>query len=341
VSRTRIPDSVLAAAHARSRARAARQWSEADRLRAEIEAAGWTVVDRGTDFALSPTYPPDVEDGGRVRYGSAASVPSRLAEPPVGPASVVLVAPAGEGSAAATRTLRAVLDGAPTGTQVVVVADEGSLDEVAEVQDMAGSADASSKAAGLDGADAAGSDVTRPGVAVEVVATSAPFGAADARNAGIRRATAPVVILIDRSVVAKGDLVTPLVDALADPSVGVAGPWGLAGTDLRRLAPTGPGDVTAIDGSCLAFRRDDYRQHGPLDARFRLDAYLDVWWSLVLRDGGAEGSHRRALAVANVPIMRAPASEGAGPADRERQAKRNFYRLIERFGGQRDLLTGE
>ena len=58
-----------------------RDWAEADRLREEIEAAGWKVVDRGTDFALSPAAPPDVEDDVGVRYGASANVPSRLDEP--------------------------------------------------------------------------------------------------------------------------------------------------------------------------------------------------------------------------------------------------------------------
>ena len=52
VSRRQIPDEVLTAAHERAAAREARDWAEADRLRAEIEAAGWKIVDRGTDFAL-------------------------------------------------------------------------------------------------------------------------------------------------------------------------------------------------------------------------------------------------------------------------------------------------
>ena len=64
MTRQRIPDDVLTAAHARARAREARDWAEADRLRAEIEAAGWKVVDRGTDFALTPAAPPDLDEGG-------------------------------------------------------------------------------------------------------------------------------------------------------------------------------------------------------------------------------------------------------------------------------------
>ena len=60
----------------------------ADTLRAELEAAGWKVVDSGADFQLLPAHPPDVVEGQRVRYGSSGSVPSRLEEPAVGPATV-------------------------------------------------------------------------------------------------------------------------------------------------------------------------------------------------------------------------------------------------------------
>ena len=81
VTRQRIPDEVLAAAHERSRARAARDWAEADRLRDQIEAAGWKVADRGIDFALTPAAPADVVEGERVLYGSSQGVPSRLDEP--------------------------------------------------------------------------------------------------------------------------------------------------------------------------------------------------------------------------------------------------------------------
>src|SRR3954471_11169349 len=48
-TRTRIPDDILSLAHDRAAARGARDWAAADRIRAEIEAAGWKIVDRGTD----------------------------------------------------------------------------------------------------------------------------------------------------------------------------------------------------------------------------------------------------------------------------------------------------
>jgi cysteinyl-tRNA synthetase len=46
------PDAVTALAEARLRARRAKAWSEADRLRAELHAAGWEMEDRPEGYAL-------------------------------------------------------------------------------------------------------------------------------------------------------------------------------------------------------------------------------------------------------------------------------------------------
>jgi cysteinyl-tRNA synthetase len=47
-----IPESIAALAAARAAARASRQWAEADRLRAEILAAGWEMEDRADGYSL-------------------------------------------------------------------------------------------------------------------------------------------------------------------------------------------------------------------------------------------------------------------------------------------------
>jgi len=47
-----IPEVVRALAAARAAARAAKQWAEADRLRAELRAAGWEVEDEPDGYAL-------------------------------------------------------------------------------------------------------------------------------------------------------------------------------------------------------------------------------------------------------------------------------------------------
>ena len=57
------------------------------------------------------------------------------------------------------------------------------------------------------------------------------------------------------------------------------------------------GDVDAIEGYCIAFRRADVAARGPLDEHFRFYRNLDIWWSLVLRDEGEGTAPRRAVAV--------------------------------------------
>jgi hypothetical protein len=328
VTRQRIPDDVLSAAHARSKARAAREWPEADRLRATIEAAGWRIVDRGTDFALSPAAAADETDGGRVRYGSSRSVPSRLEEPATGLATIVLLAT--EWPDDLQRALDALRTTSPAGTSVVIVADGPSA----------------AQAEALDGLAAARSqDDDRPAPGddppIEIVWTSERLGHAAAANAGLRRAAAPVAVLMDTSIEPTGDVLTPLVRALDDPSVAVTGGWGITSGDLRKFEDAPAGDVDAIEGYLQAFRRADYAARGPLDERFRFYRNLDIWWSLVLRDDGDGNPPRRAVGLDGLPAVRhAHRGYTSLPDDeRDRQSKRNFYRIIDRFGSRRDLLV--
>jgi len=327
VTRQRIPDDVLSAAHARARAREARDWAEADRLRAEIEAAGWKVVDRGTDFALTPAVPPDETDGGRIRYGSSRSVPSRLDEAPIGVATVVVLAT--EWPDDLERALAGLRATSPAGTSVVVVADAPSAGQAAALE-------------ALETPDTgAGAPADPRSLPIEVVWTSERLGHAAATNIGLRRTPAPVVVLLDTSVEPSGDIVSPLVRALDDPSVAVAGGWGITSGDLRRFEDAPAGDVDAVEAYLQAFRRADYAERGPLDERFRFYRNLDIWWSLVLRDEGDGSPPRRAVSLDGLPVVRHDHRGYVSLPDdeRDRQSKRNFYRIIDRFGSRHDLLT--
>jgi cysteinyl-tRNA synthetase len=319
VTRLRIPDDVLSAAHARARARQAHDWPEADRLLAEIEAAGWKVVDRGTDFALSPIAPPDVAEGDRIRHGSSGSVPTRVDEPAAGLATVVLLATDWPHDLA--RAVVGLQACAPAGTGVVIVADAPSPEQVGAL-------------GGLEGAGL-------PGLVIEIVWTSERLGQAAAINIGVRRASGPVVVLLDTSVEPTGDIVTPLVRALDDLTVAVAGGWGVVSTDLRKFENAPAGDVDAIEGYLQAFRRADFAERGPLEERFRFYRNLDIWWSLVLRDEGEGTPSRRAIRLDGLPAVRHDhrGSTGLPGDERDRQGKRNFYRLIDRFGPRLDLLV--
>jgi Glycosyl transferase family 2 len=313
-------DEVRAAAEARAAARAARDWATADRLRGEIEAAGWKVVDAGVSYRLERAHPPDVVDGGTVRYGRSDAVPSLLGEPATRTATVAIVAR--EDPAGALRAARSALATSPD-TQVVVVAD--GLD------DAAGDALAAFAALGSD-AD---------GGRFELLRTSAPLGHGAALNAAARRAAGRIVVVLDPSIELSGSVVAPLAAALDDPNVAIAGPLGLTSSDLRHFEEASRGPAAAIEGYLQAFRREDLVARGPFDEAFRFYRNLDIWWSLVLRDEGRGATPRRAAVVEDLPIRRHEhvAWTATPAAVRDRRSKRNFYRILDRFRDRLDLAV--
>ena len=319
---------VVALAHARAAARDVRDWPEADRLLAEIEAVGWKVVDRGTSFQLLPAHPPDLLEDGFVRYGRSDSVPSHLLEAASAEGTIVLVVT--DQLEALHTTLSALRRHSSAGSQVVLVADAPTDEVAASLQ-------------GSDGPAAGAIGGSLP----ELIWTSTRLGYAAARNAGLRRALGAVVILLDLGLEPVGDLVGTLAGALADPSVAVVGARGFVSSDLRRFEPSTGVAVDAIEGSCLAFRRADLIARGPLDEGFLGARLLDVWWSLVLRDEGEGQPPRRAVVVDGLPLAQpaaARSSDAGAPtagslAGRDRESRRNGYRILDRFGRRRDLLV--
>src|SRR6185503_11413579 len=153
------------------------------------------------------------------------------------------------------RALEALTTNAPAGVDAILVAD-GLPDRALEglrTGDLAA----------RDGADR---------LPVDLVRTSAQLGHAAALNIGLRRARGAVIVVIDPSTMATGDVVSPVVAALGDPTVAIAGPSGFVFADLRRLdevaASRAPRNAAAIHGALMAFRRADAIDRGPLDEGF-------------------------------------------------------------------------
>ena len=315
------PDDIEALARERAAARTAGDYARADSLRAQIESSGWRVVDRGTSFRLEPAAPPTIEEAGVLRYGSAGAVPSVMDGPASARFTILLIADDWPGDT--TRMLHGLRAHAPGGTQVVVVANDPAPEQADRL--VAGSEDLE---------PVAGSEP-------EVLWASARLGRASALNVGLRRARGAVVILADTSVEITGDAFEPLATALDDRGLAVTGGFGLAVPDLRHVALADGPDVDAIAAGWLAFRREDLAALGPLDEKLAVDAHLDVWWSLVLRAGRDPAQPPRRALRLDLPLVR---HERRGPdtlpgAERDRLAKRSFYRLLDRFRDRADLLS--
>jgi GT2 family glycosyltransferase len=174
---------------------------------------------------------------------------------------------------------------------------------------------------------------------LRVITLDPPLGFAAAVNAGIDAAGGEVVVLFDPGVELKGDAITPLVKALNDPTVVVAGPYGLRGKgSLKEFEESQGPEVDAIEGYCMAFRRSDARAVDGFDGRFRFYRNADIEFSLRLRDRGG-----RAIVVPDLAVERHEHRlwEATEPAERDRLSKRNMYRLLDRWRDREDLLTGK
>jgi cysteinyl-tRNA synthetase len=164
------------------------------------------------------------------------------------------------------------------------------------------------------------------------------LGFAAAVNAGIDAAAGDVVILFDPSVELKGDGVTPLIEALRDPAVAVAGPFGVSGKGtIKEFEQSVGPEVDAIEGYCMAFRRADAQAVEGFDPKFRFYRIADIEFSFRLR----AGSGGRALVVPGLPVVKHEHRlwETTDPAERDRLSRRNFYRFLDRWGKREDLLV--
>jgi hypothetical protein len=331
----------------RAEARTRRDWPRADALKAQIEAAGWKVVDRGPKTTVARAGALDVEIDGVRRYGSAATVPSLLdAEPAAGWSVVVL---ASETPDRVSRLLAGLRAHAPDGIRVVIVANDPSR---AQEKALVPGAPDLAPIAGFE---------------PELLRTAARVGVAAALNIAMRRAAGEHVLLTDGTAWPTGDALTPLAAALADPGIAVAGAFGLRAAEPGRLHPaslqqisasgTASGAavaagaasasgaaVTALESAWLAFRRADYVAFGPFDEQFVTPAWFDLWWSLRLRAGlepaqdepstDAAPPIRRALLL-RLPIER---DEAPWPPDRSHLNRRNMYRVLDEFGARTELF---
>jgi GT2 family glycosyltransferase len=156
-------------------------------------------------------------------------------------------------------------------------------------------------------------------------------------NVAIDMSVAPKCVLFDTSVQLTGDAVTPLLEALDDPSVVVAGPFGLrARAGMKEFEDSAGPTVDAVEGYCMAFRRDQAQDAGGMDPKFRFYRIGDIDFSFRLRAQGG-----KAVVISNLPLVRHEHRvwETTPPAERDRLSKRNFYRFLDRWRMRDDLLV--
>ncbi len=284
----------------RRAAREARDWERADAIRDQLAGMGWEAQDTASRSTARPILQPE-----RIEQ-----LPSLLAEPAEVEASVQMVADEHPGDL--ERLLRGLAAHPPKASwELVIVANAPDFDLAAPIA-----------AAALPEEPA-------------LLPTDGRLGWADARTLGLSRSRGAVTILLDTSLEPTGDFVTPLLAAFEDSTVGIAGGWGVSSQDGRQFEDAPPGEVDAIEGYCLAIRREALRTVGGFDRRFRFYRNADLDFSFAVRDAGW-----RAVRTDPLPLRQ---HEHRGytalpEAERDRLSKRNFYRFLDHWGDRPDLL---
>jgi cysteinyl-tRNA synthetase len=292
---------------ARTDARHRRDFGEADRIRAQLAEDNIALLDRPERTVTQLRHVP--HDRGLI--SASDEVPSNVDAPDSCAFSLCLIARDN------ARDLRRCLDSfarfAPESTEAVVIdsgASEECRQELTELE-------------------------RRRAFGLRVIHADHDLGTGAAHNATLRCALGRVVMLLDTSIEAVGDVFTPIGRALEEEGVGAVGPFGVRSADLREFHEA-RGEVDAIEGYLIAFRRSLLPHIGLMDERFRFYRHLDLDYSLRFR---AQGLSLRTL---DLPLQRHAHMEWeqTPPEERDRLSKRNFYRFLKHWGDRHDLLVG-
>ena len=295
------PEEVRRLVDQRTTARSARDWAKADAIRHELAALGWEVQDSVEGTSLRPIL---------AHAGTRPDERAPLTDEPSVEVSLQVVA---EDHPDDLHRLLEGLSAHPPSVawELVVVANAPSYDLDRLLADVA------------------------PGAETQVIRRDERLGWADSRTLGLRESRGEITILLDSSLEPVGDFVAPLLAAFAEPDVGLAGGWGVRSRNGRQFDEAPPGEVDAIEGYCLAVRRDALRAVGGFDRRFQFYRNADLDFSFAVRDAGW-----RAVRTAPLPLERHEHRGWASvpEAERDRLSRRNFYRFLDRWGRRPDLL---
>ena len=168
---------------------------------------------------------------------------------------------------------------------------------------------------------------------VRVLHLDTESGWALARNVGLKTSRGRIVILADLSVEPTGDVLGPIEEVFADPSVGLAGPWGIVSEDMREFTAAPGPEVDAIEGYFLATRRE-LLAGGLIHEKFRWYRHADIDLSFQLRAQGF------AAVVVDVPAEKHTHRGWAafGEEDRAKRSKRNWNIFFDRWKHQHEML---
>jgi len=305
-----LPSEISALVRERTALRSLKKFADADLVRGQLIAAGYEVQNRA-DITVAIAVP----DWRRAEpaISSSDDVDSLLSREPLLEFTVSIVAR--QGCAELERCVSSVKTWLKETPAEIIVVDNGFDEECHVFVD----------------------EVARGDERLRLFHADHFLGSAAARNVSLRQARGRYVVFIDTSVELRGDVFTKLREMLSNPTVGIAGRWGVSTDDMRSFSEANSsGDVHAVEGYLMAFRRSVLREAGLLDEKYRFYRHLDLDFSFAVRNRGY-----RAVIDTSLPAKRHEHVdwEATQPEERDRLSKRNFYRFLRKWEKHPELLS--
>ena len=310
----RVGEKILGAVEHRAAHRRMGEYEGADAHREEITSQGFVLQDGTDSTAARPKTAWEMHEETWRSVSSSAEVESMIGRPDAVDFTVGMVA--GDHLDDLERCLGSALIHAGDRAVEAIVVDNGSTGEVAGWLEQEAEREQR----------------------LRVVHTDHVLGEGAARNILLRSSRGRVVVLLDTSAEITGDLFGPIAAMLADPSVGVAGPFGLRSTDLRHFHEWEgeAGEMDAMQAYCFAFRRSCLREVGLMRESFRFYRNLDIDYSFHFRDRGY-----RIMADPSLPVRlhEHRAWSALSEDEREESSRKNFTRFLDKWGDRLDLVA--
>ncbi len=315
-----VPAPIAERVQERAALRRRESYPQADELRQEIAAGGYSLRDTALGSLVLPRR---LEDEFTV-LSDSSDAPDNSAEPDQYEFSVNLLAHNSREDL--DRCIQSICRHSAGRSIELVIVDNGSTDDtLAYLQQLARRHDPR----GENGES----------LGLQVLFADHNMGFAAGRNATMRASRGRYIVLLDTSIEVNGDIWEPLDQTLADHNMGIVGPYGLVTDDLREFREDAGPDVDAIEGYLMAFRRALLPEVGWIDERFRFYRLADIHYSFFFKTSGY-----RALTTPQVAgrVIKHPHREWYSLSEDEQatRSKKNYDIFRDRWHHGESLLVG-
>ena len=307
-----VPEPIVATINRRGSMREQADYSAADTLRADVTLGGYLVEDTPQVSRIRPKTQLEQRQERWRSVSSSREVESLLNRPAEYDFTFVLNAYSHPDDI--QRCVRSMLNYRGKSSCEIIAIDNGCTDGTGEWLDEFQSGHPE----------------------VRVIHCDHNVGDAAGKNIGLKQSLGRNVIIMDGSTEIVDNILEPIGEQLADQTVGIFGPYGLATDDLQHFhEEVERGEADAMQAYCMAFRREAVNTVGLMRECFRFYRNLDIDYCFQFKDKGY-----RIVADNSLPVVRHEHRQWTDLDDNQRDelSRKNFGRFLRRWGNRPDLL---